>query len=444
MSREVVAEFVAAYTREFDYYQAAARLCSQRCEALIGPRGVRAIVTHRAKRPAKLRAKLQERDKLKQYASSQQIRDDIPDLAGVRIALYFPGDRQIVRSILEENFKVEEQRTFPLHDKPKRRGKRFDGYHADHYRLFMQDSRVDAADKQYTNARIEVQVGSVLMHAWAEVEHDLIYKPENGFLSQDEEAILDEVNGLVLSGEIALERLQRALERRLGDLDASFDSHFDLAAYLHRWWDNGRTTFEPPMGRADVLWELLREAKLNNGSKLREYLGDPRDLWSSEPMSNQIADRILAVRPELYDFYSELLANLSFTYAYEHKDPSALVQSDAIGRFFSRWIVFERTHSIHSKLHGNAALKSLADPQGWTRKIKLSQTAIENIREARVVRNNLVHGIEIPTQQELDVETRRLDEILHELEHHPDVTVRDAYKEAMKPLGTRPDDTDQK
>ena len=48
------------------------------------------------------------------------------------------------------------------------------------------------------------------MHAWSEVEHDLIYKPMQGTLSEEELAILDELNGLVLTGEIALERLQAA------------------------------------------------------------------------------------------------------------------------------------------------------------------------------------------------------------------------------------------
>jgi ppGpp synthetase/RelA/SpoT-type nucleotidyltranferase len=132
VSKEVVTEFVAAYTREFDYYQAAARLCSQRCEALLGPRGIRAIVTHRAKRPVKLLAKLLDRDPKQSYASSQQIRDDIADLAGVRIALYFPGDRERVASIIRENFTVDLEKNFPKDGKPKRQGKRFDGYYADH------------------------------------------------------------------------------------------------------------------------------------------------------------------------------------------------------------------------------------------------------------------------------------------------------------------------
>jgi ppGpp synthetase/RelA/SpoT-type nucleotidyltranferase len=207
--KEVITEFVAAYTREFDYYQAAARLCSQRCEALLTARGVRAIVSHRAKRPQKLLAKLIERDVDKSYASSQQIREDIADLAGARIALYFPGDRERVRSILRDSFSIVEEKRLPDDTKKKRSAKRFAGYYADHYRLYIQDASLDEAQKQYSTAMIEVQVGSVLMHAWAEVEHDLIYKPESGEISEDEDAILDEINGLVITGEVALERLQR-------------------------------------------------------------------------------------------------------------------------------------------------------------------------------------------------------------------------------------------
>jgi ppGpp synthetase/RelA/SpoT-type nucleotidyltranferase len=68
------------------------------------------------------------------------------------------------------------------------------------------------AQKRYAEARAEIQVASVLMHAWSEVNHDLAYKPLQGELSEDEYSILDELNGLVIAGEIALERLQRAGE----------------------------------------------------------------------------------------------------------------------------------------------------------------------------------------------------------------------------------------
>ena len=433
MSEEVVTEFVAAYTREFDYYQAAARLCSQRCEALLGPRGFRAIVTYRAKRPIKLLAKLRERDQKQNYASSQDIREDIADLAGVRIALYFPGDREGVGSILKENFTVALEKNFPRDGRPKRQRKRFDGYHADHYRVYMQDSSLDETQKQYATAKIEVQVGSVLMHAWAEVEHDLIYKPESGELSDDEEAILDEVNGLVLTGEVALERLQRALQRRLTEKDVPFDSHYDLAAYLHRWLQGAAPTSDPQMGRVDLLWELLREAKLNSATKLQEQVGEADFLSIDEPISDQIADIILGKRPELYAFYSDLLAKLTFTSIYDQTQPMAAHRSQAIGHFLSAWIILERTHMLSDN---KPALRPShrGDIVGWAQRIGLSPNSLETIRDVRQIRNQLVHGIEIPNRRFLDQATLRLREVLAELENHSDESVRKAYRDAQRPL----------
>ena len=55
----------------------------------------------------------------------------------------------------------------------------------------MREESLDRSQKKYTTARIEIQVASVLMHAWSEVEHDLVYKPLQGTLSDEELAILD-------------------------------------------------------------------------------------------------------------------------------------------------------------------------------------------------------------------------------------------------------------
>lgn len=434
MADEIVSEFVAAYTREFDYYQAAARLCSQRCEALLGARGIRAIVTHRAKRPATLLAKLRERDQERNYDTSQKIRDDIPDLAGVRIALYFPGDRENVASILKENFTVALAKNFPRDARNKRPKKRFDGYHADHYRIYMQNGSLGDTQKQYTTAKIEIQVGSVLMHAWAEVEHDLIYKPESGVLSDDEEAILDEVNGLVLTGEVALERLQRALQRRLTEKDAPFDSHYDLAAFLHRWLQGAAAQTVAQMGRVDLLWELLREAKLNSVSKLKEQIGDVAALPKDEPVSDLIADIILQNEPKLYDFYRDLLTKLTFTSIYDQTQPNATSQSQAIGQFLSAWIILERTHAFNDNRPVPRQTYRSGDISSWAQKIKLSPTSLETISDVRRIRNQVVHGIEIPSPQFLGEATQRLGQVLSELEKHPDEGVRKSYRDAQQQL----------
>jgi hypothetical protein len=112
------------------------------------------------------------------------------------------------------------------------------------------------------------------MHAWAEVNHDLAYKPTTGELSTEEYAILDELNGLVLTGEIALERLQRAVDERISRQRAPFRNHYELADYLHdfvRSRDPGQKD-EPRMGRADVLLRFLELAGLNSLEELARFL----------------------------------------------------------------------------------------------------------------------------------------------------------------------------
>jgi hypothetical protein len=272
------------------------------------------------------------------------------------------------------------------------------------------------------------------MHAWAEIEHDLIYKPENGNVSDDEEAILDEVNGLVLTGEVALEGLQRALQRRLTEKDAPFDSHYDLAAYLHRWLQGAEPKTDAQMGRVDLLWELLREAQLNSATKLQEEVGEPEVLSNAESVSDQLADIILQKRPKLYDFYTDLLARLNFTSGYDQTQPTATNRSQAIGHFLSAWIILERSHALNDNRTALRQPYRSGDISRWAERIGLSSTSLETIRDVRRIRNQVVHGIEIPSPRFLDEATQRLREVLLEIENHHDERVRQSYRDAQQAL----------
>jgi ppGpp synthetase/RelA/SpoT-type nucleotidyltranferase len=228
-------QFLVDYAREYDFYQEAARLCSQQCEKLLDGSGIRAIVTFRAKRSDRLRAKLLKREKEQRapYSSPEEMREDIVDLAGVRAALYFPKDRQVFDALVRDAFVLVAKKDFPLAGKPRPDRSRFSGYQATHYCVRLKEDDLPESQRRYTTAMIEIQVASVLMHAWAEVEHDLVYKPLTGDISEDELAILDELNGLVHAGEIALERLQRAVETRVARQGSTFSNHYELAAFLY-------------------------------------------------------------------------------------------------------------------------------------------------------------------------------------------------------------------
>jgi len=162
-----------------------------------------------------------------------------------------------VGRLIDELFVVSVTKKFPDGSPPSYE-KRFAGYSATHYRIRLRESNLAEAQKRYAEARIEVQIASVLMHAWAEVEHDLVYKPFEGKLSDDEYAILDELNGMVMAGEIALERLQRAGDVRVASRDRPFANHYELAAHLLNKAKVGESTaMQAGLGRVDQLYDRV-------------------------------------------------------------------------------------------------------------------------------------------------------------------------------------------
>ena len=303
---QVIRDFVARYRREFDFFNEAARLVAQQLESRLQATGIRSIVTYRAKRPDRLEEKLNKRARTRQdgYPTIESIYDD---LSGVRVALYFPADRDKVANIIRSAFKgVKEPKEFPdlkkVHPEfisvtDERYKKKFTGYWAAHFLVQLFESSLADPQKRYVEARIEIQVASVLMHAWSEVEHDLIYKPTQGPLSIEEYAILDEINGLVQSGEIALEQLQRAAEMRVARHDNPFSNHYDLAAYLFERTKPMTATEEPLMGRVDVLFDLLHELDMGTSDKMSKYVESLSRQAERRPIADQIIDEIIAADP---------------------------------------------------------------------------------------------------------------------------------------------------
>ena len=394
---EVVEAFVAGYLRELDFYQEAARLCAAKCEKLLEVNGIRAMVTFRAKRPDRLRDKLLKRNSNKHYSSEHEIRADVADLAGVRVALYFPGDREKFAKLVDDAFVPLKMKKFP-EPRPGRAGKRFSGYHATHHRVLLRPDDLTEAQRRYAEAPIEIQAASVLMHAWSEVEHDLVYKPATGELSEDEYAVLDEINGLVLAGEIALERLQRAVESRVAQHGATFSNHYELAAFLYERMKTHLAVLgdkEPVMGRVDVLLELLRRAQLDTAEASSPYLKGLDEDGEIRPIADQVADRILAERPNLYGAFMDLQEKAGRD-PYGRFPSSQDERHELMGRFVSAWVVLERFQrnlaenvgAEHRSAFGawNPALRRLLRQEG------LGAETLHKIDALRIVKNRIVHG----------------------------------------------------
>ena len=153
---DLIQQFIDTYKMKWTFYDAAGRLAAEKLQLALQNAGIRAIVTSRAKNPARLRTKVQRRNSRREepYQTIEEIYDDIADLSGVRVSLYFPGDRGKVDAIISELFNILEFKQFPEQSKPPTYHKRFSGYWANHYRARMRDEILNESQKKYESARI--------------------------------------------------------------------------------------------------------------------------------------------------------------------------------------------------------------------------------------------------------------------------------------------------
>lgn len=242
------------------------------------------------------------------------------------------------------------------------------------------------------------------MHAWSEVEHDLVYKPLNGNLSDEELAILDELNGLVLAGEIALERLQAAGNTRITK-DKSFNNQYELASFLYnKYEDKLKHNNDLQLGNVELLYKLMKDCNLNSPSKLSPYLKSLFFTGDLRSLCEQIADNMILGNKERYETYTNL--------------KSSVLSSDkelqsSIGYFMGQWIRFEQ---IISKLTADTNPKSriLFSPNNLGQ--FLSEKELYHVLSLRKSRNLIVHGMELPSIKDINVMADEVKNICEQLD----------------------------
>ena len=352
------------------------------------------MVTSRANNPVRLKSKVLRRNSRRPvpYKNMREIYEDIADLSGVRVSLYFPGDRDKANSLIADLFTIIETKQFPEQSKPPTYNKRFSGYWANHYRAHMKEESLDKSQQKYAAARIEIQVASVLMHAWSEVEHDLVYKPLSGTLSEEELAIIDELNGLVLAGEIALERLQSAGNERVQSKNATFGSQYELASYLYNYLSNNfrREDIELRMGNIELLFKLLSRLKMNGVKEIEPVLKSVKFEKDRRNISQQIIDQIITGNEKRYQIYRELRI----------AGDADEVAGNSITYFFNQWVPLEHflnriSYKSSPKTRGAFNINTLK------RLDILDKECLNKIVALRKTRNVLIHNIETPEVDDL-------------------------------------------
>jgi putative GTP pyrophosphokinase len=125
-------------------------------------------VTSRTKSIDSLKKKLDGEDK--HYKKLEEI----TDLSGIRIICFFSNDVDIISKMIDEDFVKLDKYSI---DKRKELDPDRFGYLSLHSVVQLSPNRAKLTEyNRFKRLKCELQIRSILQHAWAEIEHDLGYK----------------------------------------------------------------------------------------------------------------------------------------------------------------------------------------------------------------------------------------------------------------------------
>ena len=122
-------------------------------------------ILYRIKDKEKVRTKYDRPSKSGKYSTLQ----DITDIAGLRVITYYEDDVDAVKEVIESAFEIDLEN---FEDKREPEDPENFSYHALHLVISLKPSTLgDHSFEQLRGMRGEVQITSVLRHAWAEISH---------------------------------------------------------------------------------------------------------------------------------------------------------------------------------------------------------------------------------------------------------------------------------
>lgn len=424
MKPDLITRFMKRYEREYDYYREVCTIIVDQLQTEIYKRGIKGRVSYRPKDPQSLVDNLRTIEKKRKFSNMKQIYDVMHDLAGVRLELYLPGQASKVEHLITKAFIVKRKKKFPQ-SRPKKYSYRNPGYTATHYIVHIKDERLNTEQKRFRDAVIEIQVATVLMHAWSEVEHRLVYKPEQGEPGEEEKRILDELNGLVLSGERMLKRLQEATEQRQQREAALPRDPSNLSTMVERLVR--REVPDSPkdldIGTLDALSAFLKKADFKYPDDLKPYLKWIDPTSPDNPIAYQILDSTAADNDHLEVDLAATLTEAHLRNPFAMPEEVSMPESDikAIGYFVSVWVALERLlrRIVEKRLPGTDSRGLMS--AGMLQKHQLfTQDILKEIDNIRKMRNRLLHGASPPTADALISAGQFLHHAMQDLKGHLD------------------------
>lgn len=231
-------------------------------------------IQHRAKSVESLRIKLAKRE----ASADDAIADFAKDVAGCRLIFYTNGDvhRFGQSGILRENFAVDYDLSKIHYPDSNEEGAEF--FISENWVVTLSDARCALPEyRRFTGLRCEIQVQTILDHAWAEMAHDTIYKPmtDVGF------------------GTAKVEAMRKRLRKVMQEFLQPAGFGFDKIASDYIQLREGKAIFD-----ADALGAI-------RACRDRNCLNDAVDKFSNYVLPNY--DDYIAAAPDIIDTLTDAI-----------------------------------------------------------------------------------------------------------------------------------------
>jgi putative GTP pyrophosphokinase len=189
-------------------------------------------------------------------------RKQMTDISGVRVIVYFESDIIRVSEVISTCFRVDKKNSL---DKGALLEVDKIGYRSVHYVCDIGAERGGLPEFEgMAGLKFEVQVRTVLQHAWAEISHDRNYK-FSGALPAEMQRELFLYSGLLEVADKGFDKLSTAIDLYVQEIkhsDSFADSPIDsisLTSFVESWCDRNDLTLrfhESKSGYSDLVDEL--------------------------------------------------------------------------------------------------------------------------------------------------------------------------------------------
>jgi hypothetical protein len=199
--------------------------------------------------------------------------------------------------------------------------------------------------------------------------------------------------------------------------------------------DSLTSSDEPMMGRADVLLRFLQLIDKDRPQDIEQYLEELDQDTERRPIADQIVDRIIAGDVELYKTYGRARGEVGGRnpYASAEELGQNTSRTQELGAFLEQWIVLETAlRRVLEGTQGSARAHVFPTPKLLRRVEWISEDSQADLDYVRWLRNQAVHGVELPNAIQLIEARHFISHVLSKLREEAPENVRQIFDTAVE------------